>query len=374
LALWSDAQSSGEQGHLGAQSTSASAEPALLARPIESIEVGQRVAVDVTAEQYAAALEHAGVHAWDGDEIDAATWRKIVLRAPKVDGTHADVTLLRPLSWLEDRDARVGGSVELSVPECGIDGRATVLAIEGCPAIEASLPGTAVVTGTFRHESAEIVNLFVEGQAEPISTTAHHVFWSDDRADFVCVTGLRSGERLCGTTSPAVVSRVVSTNRRRPVYNLEVQGAHVFRVGQGGFIVHNSSAARPPQGRPIVPQGGGNPFAGGVPPNLRPKPPPIVYRTGRPTPSNLTPRPQDAGGLSVRDSLSNPVKPGTAGPLDGRPVFPPGADYTAIDTSKLPPGSVIIDNQPPGHGVIQGVPPQVIKDAVIPKPGSGKLP
>lgn len=86
---------------------------------------------------------------------------------------------------------------------------------------------------------------------------------------------------------------------------------------------------------------------------------------------NLTPRPQDAGGLSIRDSLSNPVKPGTPGPLDGQPVFGLGDDYIAIDTSKLPPGSVMIDNQPAGHGVIQNVPPHVVKDAVIPKPPKG---
>jgi hypothetical protein len=51
--------------------------------------------------------------------------------------------------------------------------------------------------------------------------------------------------------------------------------------------------------------------------------------------------------LSFRDSLSNPMTPGTPGPLGGnRPVLRPGEPYMAIDTSKLPPGSVRPDGVP----------------------------
>jgi serine acetyltransferase len=54
----------------------------------------------------------------------------------------------------------------------------------------------------------------------------------------------------------------------------------------------------------------------------------------------------------------------------------------AVDTSKLPPGSVVPDDVPPGHVSVRNVPPEVVKQAVIPKPpkppynpdASGKLP
>jgi hypothetical protein len=110
--------------------------------------------------------------------------------------------------------------------------------------------------------------------------------------------------------------------------------------------------------------------------------PPAIYREGRPSPSNLTPRPQDNGYLSFRDSLSNPVEPGVPGPPGGRPVFRPGEEYMRIDTSKLPPGTVIPDGVPPGHVSVRNVPPEVLKNAVTPKPpkppygpdASGKFP
>ena len=56
-----------------------------------------------------------------------------------------------------------------------------------------------------------------------------------------------------------------------------------------------------------------------------------VYRAGPPSDGNLTARPQDGGMLSGRDSLSNPITPGTPGPQGGRPVFAPGDPYTVID-------------------------------------------
>lgn len=93
--------------------------------------------------------------------------------------------------------------------------------------------------------------------------------------------------------------------------------------------------------------------------------PKVIYRQGTPSPSNLTPRAVDAGDLSFRDSLSNPV--GTGQP----PVMNPGKDFIGIDTSKLPPGSVIYDNVPPGHVTVRGVTPEQLRAAVVER---GKLP
>lgn len=95
--------------------------------------------------------------------------------------------------------------------------------------------------------------------------------------------------------------------------------------------------------------------------------PPFVYRQGAPSPSNLTPRPTDFGKLSFRDSLSNPhpLLPGQ------KPVFDFGKDFIKVDTSKLPAGTVIPDNIPPGHVSIQGATPEQIKAAVVDR---GKLP
>jgi hypothetical protein len=115
------------------------------------------------------------------------------------------------------------------------------------------------------------------------------------------------------------------------------------------------------------------------PPSVAPnnEVPSVIYREGGTSPSNLTARPQDQGNLSVRDSLSNPIDPSLSGPLGGtRPILRPGEPYIAVDTSKLPPGSVRPDGvpgsltTPPGHVSVFNVPPDVLKGAVIPKPAT----
>jgi len=86
--------------------------------------------------------------------------------------------------------------------------------------------------------------------------------------------------------------------------------------------------------------------------------PAIIYRSGKPSPSNLQARPgEDA--LSFREALSNPW------PMRDRPVFRPGDDYFGIDTSRLPPGSVLPDHDPPGHVSVLNVSAEALKDAVV---------
>ncbi len=86
--------------------------------------------------------------------------------------------------------------------------------------------------------------------------------------------------------------------------------------------------------------------------------PPVLYRAGKPTPSNLTPRPGEDG-VSFWDRLSNPYPKGP-----GRPVFRPGEPYLAIDPTRLPVGSVQA-TPPEGHWIVKGVSPQDLKHAII---------
>ena len=91
----------------------------------------------------------------------------------------------------------------------------------------------------------------------------------------------------------------------------------------------------------------------------------IIYRGGDPSPSNLKPRPGEAG-VSFRDSLSNPVPP----PPNG-PVLKPGKPYFGVDTSKLRPDSVILDGTPPGHVNVENATVEELKKAVVER---GKFP
>jgi hypothetical protein len=92
----------------------------------------------------------------------------------------------------------------------------------------------------------------------------------------------------------------------------------------------------------------------------------VLFRAGKPNPGNLKERPQDVDGVSFRDSISNPL------PRGDRPVFRPGDDYFGIDTSKLPPNSIIPDPKDPYHFGVKGVPAEQLQKAVIPET-RGKL-
>jgi hypothetical protein len=174
-----------------------------------------------------------------------STWRRLDLEL-KVAGRRYDVVLLRPLEWVEERGARPGGSIHLHLPEMGLNDRAQVLAVGPCPPVR---PGQGrVVTGTFRHlASGNLVDVAVEGLAGPVGCTTTHPFWSEDRRDFVPALALRAGERLRTLEG---IRRVVAV-RPRPraesacVYNLEVDGEHVFQVARAGILVHNVSPPKP---------------------------------------------------------------------------------------------------------------------------------
>ncbi|MDP1562757.1 MAG: hypothetical protein Q8M16_15375 [Pirellulaceae bacterium] len=62
---------------------------------------------------------------------------------PKAAGVVLEITMLRPLEWLEAHQAQVGGSIHLDMPELGATGQARVLGIYPCPAIQEG-PGQVV--------------------------------------------------------------------------------------------------------------------------------------------------------------------------------------------------------------------------------------
>ncbi len=117
-----------------------------------------------------------------------------------------------------------------------------------------------IVTGTFRRASAQVVDVQVAGLDEPIGATGNHPFWSADRQQFVRADALRPGERVRTARGVAEIVAVESRAEPAPVYNLEVQGTHVYQVAASGVLVHNGAACNvPPPGGPsyrIIQNGG----------------------------------------------------------------------------------------------------------------------
>jgi hypothetical protein len=198
-------------------------------RAIRDIRTGHRVMADNP--------ELSGVHVGEA-EIDPTTWRNVSLQMTKEDDGLLDVVLLRPIDWLNAYGCRVGGAVHLDLEEFGAVGPAQVLSIDPCPPIEDG-PGR-VVTATFAHSSADILDIHVEGLSDPIGTTANHPFWSESRQSFVAAGSLGAGEQLLlADGSQAAVLSIAARTVAEPVFNLEVDGEHAYYVSDAGVLVHN---------------------------------------------------------------------------------------------------------------------------------------
>jgi hypothetical protein len=203
--------------------------PRIAFTPIEQIRVGDRVLGENPLEP----PDHQF-----GDEVTPATWRKMDLRCRKKDGSDAEVTLIRPVAWLEERGAKVGGVLRIAVPECGIDGDAEVLSLGPCPPIK---PGKGnVVIGTFKHLCARILSLQLDNLDSPIKTTLNHRFWSNTRRGFCSAQYLWPLENIGINGKSSQVVSLEYTDTYIPVYNLEAYGSHVYLVTNACLLVHNT--------------------------------------------------------------------------------------------------------------------------------------
>lgn len=181
----------------------------------------------------------------DSERVSPETWRSIQLSMYKADGSLVSINLLRPLWWLEEANAREGGTIFLSMPEMGVEGDADVLEIGPCPvAADTGESGQQIVTGTFCHQNAVVLDLYFDHSTEPLSTTANHPLWSASREDWVEAGELELGEYVA--TKDGVVQLTLFSQRpgRHKVYNLEVHKTHNYYVSNLGILVHNSCAGK----------------------------------------------------------------------------------------------------------------------------------
>jgi hypothetical protein len=206
------------------------ASPKLMTRPIEDIRPGMRV--------LASNPGNAGVDVQRLEIADVTDWRLIRYQMPKPDGSYLFVDMLRHTDELEGQS--VGAFSPLSFPELAIEGDAEITAINVCPLIESG--SGYLVTAKFTHTAANVIDLRVASESEPIGTTSNHPFWSEDRQDWVQAGELQLGEQLQlidGTRTQ--VASIAENPETQPVYDLTVDAQHTYHVGASGVLVHNSS-------------------------------------------------------------------------------------------------------------------------------------
>ena len=181
--------------------------------------------------------------------IDPATWKKIHLRSQARwdDGTLDEIhdeTLQSP-AWLAEHGIRAGSPVPMPLEFIGVDLpadlRADVLSIEPCPPI-ADGPGRVVQT-VVSHLNADVYELTVEaadGRQEIIRPTGGHKMYQADQGRWISASELGVGDHLSGVDGPLKIVGIRKYPGVHRVYNLTVQGEHVYHVSSLGALTHNT--------------------------------------------------------------------------------------------------------------------------------------
>ncbi len=239
----------GLQGYLGSttgnlprpQLATASADlPALKTTPIEQIRVGQRVLTK--GEDPDKTLPTA---------VDQQTWRHLTLEQTETwpDGTVDRICIesILPPQWLAQHDGAPVGTrvpIPLDLEEMGLPEGMTaqVLANEPCPAISTG-PGRVVLT-TVNHLNTRVVEMTLaapDGTQETVRPTAFHKFYSETRGQWLSAEDLKPDERLRGLHTPLQVVSLAPVPGTHRVYNMTVEGEHVYHVSTLGVLAHNNN-------------------------------------------------------------------------------------------------------------------------------------
>ena len=91
------------------------------------------------------------------------------------------------------------------------------------------------------HPAANILSLDITGLDKPLGVTDTHPIWSETRQDFIAAGQLQIGEHFRTLTGDSATLTAIHPHRGPPekVYNLEVDGQHVYSVAENGLLAHN---------------------------------------------------------------------------------------------------------------------------------------
>jgi hypothetical protein len=185
------------------------------------------------------------------EAITRADYRLLILQAKEVwdDSTYNEINVetLQPWQWIQEHEVRVGGqaplpldTLEMGLPE-GMT--AKVLDILPCPKIQSGR-GRVVLT-TVNRLAQGVIELTLRasnGQEETLRPTGEHLFYSVSHGEWLPADQLQPGEHLDGVNGTVTVTAITTLPGTHRVYNMTVQGEHLYRVANCGVLVHNNCA------------------------------------------------------------------------------------------------------------------------------------
>ena len=183
----------------------------------------------------------------DGTDVTRLLCRTIDLEMSKPDGSIAELSVIRPLWWLQGTGAAVGGSIDIGLHEIGLSGDATVLAIGPCDVdSRETRPGMSIVTGTIRHRNATVWDLtFDDRTEETLGVTANHPLYSETRHAWIPAGDLQLDEVVRTLNGNSTLTARTQRPTRETVFNLEVHRSHAYHVSGLGVLAHNTGLPCP---------------------------------------------------------------------------------------------------------------------------------
>ncbi len=103
------------------------------------------------------------------------------------------------------------------------------------------------IIGTVKHIGNVVIDVRASG-GHVSTTTPDHLYWSETRGGWVQAARLFVGEQIGSLSSGPICVESISEPRHGHVelFNLEVDDAHTFYVGNPPVLVHNGSCIRQP--------------------------------------------------------------------------------------------------------------------------------
>ncbi|MBI9019618.1 MAG: Hint domain-containing protein [Phycisphaerae bacterium] len=218
-------------------------------KPIEAIRVGQRVRTTDDFGSVTGDSESKGDSDEDDDaddheglsDIDPDSWRLYRLQMANPDGSNdiIDIDCLRSAQWAGDTGAAKNALIDFVLPEMGLRGPARVVDVLPCPAIQAG-PGR-VVLSTVTHFNGYVLQIFLEGQTEPIEPTDTHRLYSETAGDWIPAGQLEVGQQLRTALGLRAIAKITKKPGIHRVYNIEVDTDHCYYVSKDNVLSHNTN-------------------------------------------------------------------------------------------------------------------------------------
>jgi hypothetical protein len=214
---------------------------------IDNLHVGQRVKTDGgvanSADGKTAAADPSAT------AVDPKTWRLVTIDTDDAEGGW-QVQALEPVSWIKANGVGRGKSIHLAdvvdLAEMGAtdDVVGTIESVTACPKIEGG-PGRVILT-TVSHLNDNVYDLTLTGAGgmeDTLGVTGTHRFY-DESAGWVHTSDLYVGELLRGDHGDVKVTQLTYQPGMDRVYNMTVEGDHVYYVGDLSTLTHNEGCGR----------------------------------------------------------------------------------------------------------------------------------